>query len=184
MREAARALGLAVAHKPESQEICFVPDDDRAFLFAGSAAARPGDIVDRDGRVLGAHRGLAHYTVGQRRGLGVAAPHPLYVLALDAARNRVVVGPARDLAVREIVCDTIADFAGALAGAGPAPGDGPVIARLRHRHAGTPVAAWRREGDRLVVSLAEAACGVAPGQALVLYAQDLVLGGGRITGAA
>lgn len=179
VREAARALGLPVAEKAESQEICFVPDDDRAYLFAGGPAVAAGEIVDREGRVLGAHRGLAHYTVGQRRGLGVAAADPLYVLALDATRNRVVVGPAAALAVREIVCDDVVATADGLPVEGP-PSGRECVARIRHRHAGVAVAGWRRRADRLEVSLAAAARGVAPGQALVLYDGDLVLGGGRI----
>ena len=85
VRERARALGLETADKPESQEICFVPDGDRGFLFAAGGNDGPGPIVDTAGKVLGQHRGLVHYTVGQRRGIGVAASEPLYVLALDAA---------------------------------------------------------------------------------------------------
>ncbi len=183
VREAARALALPVAEKAESQEICFVPGDDRSPLFAGGTAAAAGEIVDRDGRVLGAHRGLAHYTVGQRRGLGVAAARPLYVLALDAPRNRVVVGPEAELVVREVACDEFVETSGPLPAAGP-PAGRACVARIRHRHAGVPVAGWRRDGDRLEVALAEPARGVAPGQALVLYEDDLVLGGGRIVGTA
>lgn len=183
VRDAARALGLPVAEKAESQEICFVPDDDRAPLFAGGAAAVAGEIVDREGRVVGAHRGLAHYTVGQRRGLGVAAARPLYVLALDAARNRVIVGPEEALAVREVFCDDFVATSGPLPASGPPAGQA-CVARIRHRHAGVRVAAWRRVDARLEVTLEEPARGVAPGQALVLYEDDLVLGGGRIVGAA
>jgi len=83
VRAAARVLGIPVADKPDSQEICFVPGDDRSFLFAEGAGTVPGPIVDTAGRELGTHRGLVHYTVGQRRGLGVAAGAPLYVVALD-----------------------------------------------------------------------------------------------------
>jgi len=183
VRAAARTLGLPVAEKAESQEICFVPGDDRAPLFAGGGAAVAGEIVDREGRVVGAHRGLAHYTVGQRRGLGVAAARPLYVLALDAPRNRVVVGPEEALVVTGVVCDDVVETSGALPAAGP-PAGRDCVARIRHRHAGVRVAGWRRLGDRLEVTLAEPARGVAPGQALVLYEDDLVLGGGRIVGAA
>jgi tRNA-uridine 2-sulfurtransferase len=183
VRDAARVLGLPVATKAESQEICFVPDDDRTSLFAGGAAAAAGEIVDREGRVVGAHRGLAHYTVGQRRGLGVAAAQPLYVLALDAPRNRVVVGPEEALVVREVVCDDVVETSGPLPETGP-PADRACVARIRHRHAGVRVAGWRRSDGRLEVALAEPARGVAPGQALVLYEDDLVLGGGRIVGTA
>ncbi len=184
VRAAAAALGLPVADRPESQEICFVPGDDRSFLFAGSDALAPGDIVDRAGRVLGRHRGLARYTVGQRRGLGVAAPAPLYVLGLDPARNRLVVGPEAALSVREVRCDRFVAAVPDLPAEGPPAGAGPWVARIRHRHAGAPVARWRVEGESLSVELAEPAAGVAPGQALVLYHDDLVLGGGRILAAA
>ncbi len=183
VRDAARALGLPVATKAESQEICFVPGDDRAFLFAGGVAAAAGEIVDREGRVVGVHRGLAHYTVGQRRGLGVAAAQPLYVLAIDAPRNRVVIGPEEALVVREVVCDDVVETSGPLPAAGP-PAGRACVARIRHRHAGVRVAGWRRGEGRLDVTLAEPARGVAPGQALVLYEDDLVLGGGRIVGTA
>lgn len=183
VRAAAAALGLPVAAKRESQEICFVPENDRAFLFA-PAQAEPGDIVDRQGRVLGRHRGLVHYTVGQRRGLGVAAAEPLYVLALEPERNRLVVGPARELGALRVACDRFVAAVDDLPPAGPPPADGPWLARIRHRHAGAPVTGWRIEGERLAVELAAPARGVAPGQALVLYRDDLVLGGGRIVAAA
>ena len=181
VRQAASALALPVAAKPESQEICFVPDGDRSFLFAGAEAATGGDIIDRHGSVLGQHRGLVHYTVGQRRGLGIATGQPLYVLALDRERNRLVVGPAPELAVSRIQCDrfiaTVEDF----------PEQGPPtevpgfwMARIRHGHQGAPVADWCRAGQELSVTLDGSAAGVAPGQALVLYHDDIVLGGGRI----
>jgi len=181
VREAARALDLPVANKHDSQEICFVPDGDRTFLFREPPACEPGDIVDVHGRILGRHRGLVHYTVGQRRGLGIAAPEPLYVLSLDRQRNRLVVGPERELGVRRIKCD---GFVPSVAGF---PVDGPgewqgrsCVVRIRHRHAGAPVQAWHLRGDCLEVQLADEVRGAAPGQALVLYHADQVLGGGRI----
>jgi tRNA-specific 2-thiouridylase len=178
VRAAAAALGLESAGRPDSQEICFVPDDDRGFLFADRAVRGPGDIVDAAGRVLGRHEGLEKYTVGQRRGLGVAAPAPLYVLRLDAAANRLVVGAAADLAVDRIRCD-------GWRGLAPLPADGPDdgivwTAQLRHRHEGVPVAGWRRDGNAMSVELAVSAAAAAPGQFLVLYADERVMGGGRI----
>lgn len=176
VRRAARDLGLSVAEKQDSQEICFVPDDDRSFLFA--EADQPGEVVNRQGEVLGSHRGLVHYTVGQRKGLGIAADRPLYVVALDRETNRVVLGYREELAVTGIVADR---FTPALDGFPDTMPDGEVfLARVRHRHAGTPVAGWTRQGDHLEVVLAEPVEGVAPGQAVVLYAGDAVLGGGRI----
>ncbi|MCB1181796.1 tRNA 2-thiouridine(34) synthase MnmA [bacterium] len=184
VRAAAAALGLPVATKRDSQEICFVPDGDRSFLFAEHAdgpATRPGDIVDRSGRVLGRHRGLIHYTVGQRKGLGVAAPEPLYVLELDLAGGRLVVG-AREETLRTRVVATGWQAAGPqLPAQGEvAAGDEPVVARIRHRHGGARVAAWRLAAGRLELDLAEPVDAPAPGQACVLYRGDVVLGGGRI----
>ncbi len=184
VRRAAQALDLPVATKPESQEICFVPDGDRSFLFPEAQANRPGSIVDRQGRVLGRHRGLVHYTVGQRRGLGIAGPKPLYVLRVEVAGNRLVVGGKAELGVTTIVCDGF--FAGTdeFPGAGPPRTDNPatsrVVARIRHRHTGAPVRSWRLAGDRLTVDLGRPVHGAAPGQALVLYDDDVVLGGGHI----
>lgn len=193
VREAARELGLEVADRRDSQEICFVPDDDRSFLFAGGAgeaagATTPGPVVDRAGRVLGSHRGLAHYTVGQRKGLGIAAPEPLYVLALEPAGNRLVVGPREALLRTRLVADRFVAQADGFPARWPVAGDGPwaqarPVAQVRHRHGGAAVAGWRREGDRLEVDLAEPVAGAAPGQGLALYDGDRVLGGGRLLGA-
>jgi tRNA-specific 2-thiouridylase len=100
VRREALKLGLRVAEKAESQEVCFIPDDDYPrFLEArkGKGILKPGEIVDRQGRVLGFHRGLPSYTIGQRRGLGIAAPHPYYVLALDCENNRVIAGGKEEL---------------------------------------------------------------------------------------
>ncbi len=191
VRAAAAALGLSVAGKPDSQEICFVPDDDRTVLFgdlaaAGDPATLPGEITDTAGRVLGRHRGLIHYTVGQRRGLGIAAERPLYVLALDPERRRLTVGYREELARTIVKGDS---FVGAVAGlpAGWRRGE-PLLEwetpeptlRIRHRHQGAPVSGWERMGDHLTVSLAEPVSGAAPGQGMVLYAGDVVLGGARI----
>ncbi|MFO7654742.1 MAG: tRNA 2-thiouridine(34) synthase MnmA [Candidatus Krumholzibacteriia bacterium] len=197
VRAAARALQLPMADKPESQEICFVPDGDRSFLFPDPVVHVPGEIVDGRGRVLGRHRGLVHYTVGQRRGLGVAAPRPLYVLELDPEGNRLVVGSREDLARTRIVCDAVVGTGSALAGSGPpapwsgsaaeerAAGEGEVLARIRHGQRGLPVGGWRWCDGTLVVELAEPAHGVAPGQALVLHTarEGRILGGGRIVAA-
>ncbi|MDD5719463.1 MAG: tRNA 2-thiouridine(34) synthase MnmA [Candidatus Krumholzibacteria bacterium] len=180
VRAAAHALGLAVADKPESQEICFVPDGDRSVLFAASHAGRPGPIVDRRGRVLGTHRGLIHYTVGQRRGLNVAYTEPLYVLALEPADNRLVVGTLAELGVRRLVCDRFQPAVAGLPAEGPAAGTGDCQVRVRHRHAGARVTAWHQSADVLTVDLAEPVYGAAPGQGLTLYEGDRVLGAGRL----
>lgn len=174
VRQAAAALGLESARRPESQEICFVPDDDRGFLF-DAADGRPGDIVDREGAVLGRHRGLVHYTVGQRRGLGIAAAQPLYVTALDPRRNVVVAGPREELAVVRVEAD------GCRWLRRPAADAKGLAAQLRHRDPGHAVRSLQLADDRCRVELAAAAEGVAPGQFLVLEDDGEILGGGRIT---
>lgn len=180
VREGAVRLGLPVAGQAESQEVCFLPDDDRSRLFPAGPVGlvQGGDIVDRRGRVLGRHRGLVHYTVGQRRGLKVAAAEPLYVLELEAAAGRLVVGTRDQLRTERVIADrfqrAVTDFPEAGLPAGE------VTARIRHRHRGVRVRSWRLVDQRIEVEFAEAAVGVAPGQALVLYQGDVVLGGGRI----
>ncbi len=182
VRRAAGELGIAVADKRDSQEICFVPDGDRAFLFGDDQATRSGEIVDRQGKVLGTHKGLIHYTVGQRRGLGIAAPEPLYVLSLDLSTSRLVVGQRHELATNGVLADGFAPAVPDFPPEGPEPGK-PVHARLRHRHGGALVKTWNLANDGTMrVELAEPVDGAAPGQGLVLYQDDVVLGGGRIVG--
>ena len=195
VREVARELGIRAAGKRDSQEICFVPEGDRSFLFeqiedGDNRALVSGDIVDRSGRILGRHRGLIHYTVGQRKGLGVAAPDPLYVLELDLAGGRLVVGPQKELQTLTVAGD---DFVSAVPDIPlrwcrndplpdiPGTGGADVVLRIRHRHGGARVRGWSLEGGRIRVDLLEPVSAAAPGQGLVLYAGDMVLGGGRIT---
>jgi len=180
VRRAASELGIAVAQKRDSQEICFVPDGDRTFLFEDDLATRPGDIVDKQGVVRGTHKGLIHYTVGQRRGLGIAAPEPLYVLSLDLEKSQLVVGHRDELSVSGVVADGFVAAVPDFPAEGPVAGK-PVHARLRHRHNGAQVKSWCLSDDgTLRVELSNSVDGAAPGQALVLYQDDLGLGGGRI----
>jgi tRNA-uridine 2-sulfurtransferase len=178
-RAHARRLGLPLAGKAESQDICFVPRGHYSDLVARLRpdAMRPGEIVDaRDGRVLGRHDGAARFTVGQRRGLGVAAAEPLYVVGVDAARARVAVGPrGAGLAGAAVLAE-----ANWLGGAVP---EGKV--EVRHRYNGRPSAGRlsaaidRAAGDARV-EFAEPQAGVAPGQACVAYEGTRLLGGGWI----
>ncbi len=170
VRAIAQEMGLIVAMKPDSQDICFVPDGDYASVVR---KIRPdaeigGDIVHLDGRILGQHKGLIHYTVGQRKGLEVGGqPVPLYVIRLDPAHQRVIVGPREALAVqaaRIIDANWLTEF-----------GSRPVMAKVRSMS--RPVAA-RLDGEWLRFDVPE--YGVAPGQAAVLYDGDRVLGGGWI----
>lgn len=170
VRELAAELGLGVAGKADSQDICFVPDGDYASLVKKLRpdAESQGDIVDESGRKLGAHKGLIHFTVGQRRGLEIGgAPEPYYVLRLDPATREVVVGPKSALAVRAARIENINWLGGEHAG--------PMTVKVRSLAKPVPA---RLEGDRVVFETPE--YGVAPGQAAVLYAGDRVLGGGWI----
>ena len=183
-RELARRFGLAVADKQDSQDICFVPTGHYAQVIERlrPGAAGPGDIVDLDGRVLGRHDGIIHFTVGQRRGLGVAAGMPLYVVRLDAATRRVVVGPREALRTSRIRLREVNWL-----------GDGAVDEALdsrrevfvKVRSTRPPQPAWLRRGERGVeVELIASEDGVSPGQACAFYdaaqGQARVLGGGII----
>ncbi len=175
-RRLAERFGLPVAAKPDSQDLCFAPSGDAGAFLASTAPQllREGDVVDRDGRVLARHGGAATFTVGQRRGLGVSGPDPSYVLELDAGANRVVVGPGELLARKRVVADRVSWVSGR------AP-TGPFEAEVLLRYRGNDVAAViEARGDRLHVELREPQRGVAPGQSLVVYDGDELLGGARI----
>lgn len=179
-RRHAERLGLPVACKPDSQELCFAPSGD-AGGFLGTVAPhlmREGEVVDPDGRVLARHAGAAAFTVGQRRGLGVSRPEPTYVLEIDAPANRVVVGPDELLERRGLVADRVCWVAG-----GPPTVDAPFEAEVRIRYRGEDVpSVLRAEADRLRVEFRLPQRGVAPGQSVVVYRGDELLGGGRIVG--
>jgi tRNA-specific 2-thiouridylase len=183
-RAAAREFGLAVAEKHDSQDICFVPNGKYADVIERLRpdAAVAGDIVHIDGRRLGRHDGIIHYTIGQRRGIGVAVGEPLYVVHLDPAGNRVIVGPREALATRRLHLRSVNWLGdGALA---ELPEDGlDVYARVRSTRTPLPARLSVIDGH-VAVDLSESESGVAPGQACVLYENDLpgarVLGGGFI----
>ena len=170
VREVARELAPAVADKPDSQDICFVPDGDYAKVVekVRPDAAVPGEIVDRAGRVLGGHRGLIHFTVGQRRGLELGGQaEPLYVLRLEPEAGRVVVGPKRALAVASVRLGAVNWL-----------GEGRQCAlTAKVRSLAKPVPA-RFDGETVRFERPE--YGVSPGQAAVLYDGERLLGGGWI----
>lgn len=192
VRDAASALGLNVASKPDSQEICFVPDDDYAGLVERRRPelASAGSVLTVDGQPLGEHAGQHRYTIGQRRGLGIAAADPLYVVSKDPQANTVTVGPADALACAAVEV-------GEANWLGPIPTDGAAVlvryrahglecaARVRHLEDGDRPTPSGRPG-RFALRFAEPQRAIAPGQAAVLYDPehpDLVLGGGWIESA-
>ncbi|HNP71879.1 MAG TPA: tRNA 2-thiouridine(34) synthase MnmA [Kouleothrix sp.] len=178
VRALAAERGLASADRPESQDICFVPGGDYRNLLREERpeSLRPGPIVDLAGREIGRHQGLPLYTIGQRRGLGVAAGEPLYVTALDASRNAVVVGPAAALERRSLEATQVT-FVG-----GEWP-EAPFECLAQIRSHADPVAAQVTPGaaGQVTVEFARPQRAVTPGQAVVLYDGEVVLGGGRIS---
>ena len=178
VRARARRLALVTADKPESQDICFVPDDDyRGFLRRRAPEVfRPGAVVDRLGTTLGAHGGIAGFTVGQKRGLGLAAGRPLYVIDLDPERNTVTVGGAAELE-RDRLVATAVNFIAC------APPTSPlrVAAKIRHSHQPAPATVRALEGDAAEVVFDTPQRAVSPGQSVVFYDGDVVVGGGVIS---
>ncbi len=169
-RAEAAAAGLAVAERRESQEACFLAGDDyRAFLGRNGLKADPGAIVDEDGAELGRHDGYWRYTPGQRRGIGVAAPVPLYAIRTDRATNTVIVGPRTSLARTRV----------GARGRLHVPLD-RVEAKLRYRSPSVPARVTPRPGG-FELELDEPAFGVAPGQVVALYDDDAVVGSGVVS---
>lgn len=180
VRERADDMDLGVADKPDSTEICFVPDQDYRSVLEEETPEQieSGPILTTDGEKVGEHPGYQYFTVGQRRGLGIAMGEPMYVVELDPERNAVVVGNREE-----------AQFTGCLAGdVNWVSIDPPEIGEKRDalvqiRYNGSPIPAtfWRDEPDRLRIEFGESLHGVSPGQAAVLYRDDLLLGGGWMT---
>jgi tRNA-specific 2-thiouridylase len=177
VRELAARHGLANARKADSQEICFVTRGDAAGFVALRAPGRlrDGDIVSTDGEVLGRHGGVHRFTVGQRRGLGLSAPEPRYVVAIDAENAQVVVGSAAEASRTELSVRDVSWVAGE-----PPPSAVECVVKVRHRHEGERGRVAPGRGATADVRLARPVRGVAPGQAAVFYVGDEVLGGGRI----
>ena len=177
-RKMAKELGLSVADKPDSQEICFVPNDDyKAFLKERiPKSLRPGNIVDTTGKVLGRHQGVQLYTVGQRKGLGLAVGKPLYVIAVDAARNQVIVGSDEDVFAKELIASdlnfiTIDSL------------DRPLQVEAKIRYSAQPAAATITPlpNGQVNVRFEALQRAITPGQSVVFYHGDIVVGGGIIT---
>ena len=175
VRKIARELGLALHDKPDSQEVCFVPDDDYARLLETRApeALRGGEIVDQDGRVVGTHAGYARYTIGQRRGLGVAAGEPMYVTAIDPAAARVTIGPRPCLMSDRLTAS----------GANwhvDADGSFDATVQIRYNHRGAPARVTVTGRETFEVDFAEPLSAITPGQGAAVYDGEMLLGGGWI----
>jgi tRNA-specific 2-thiouridylase len=177
VRELARALGLATAQKPDSQDVCFVRDRDKdGFLRKELGAAdEPGPITDAAGNVLGTHRGLLGYTIGQREGLGLALGRAAYVVAIDQPNNRLVVGSREELLSRSLTAERVNWVS-------IAPPREPLraLAKIRSRHEAAPALVSPESDGTAQVAFDEPQSAVTPGQAVVFYEGDVVLGGGWI----
>jgi tRNA-specific 2-thiouridylase len=179
VRAHAARLGLSVWDKPESQDLCFVPDGDYAgFMVRKLGETRgttPGPFVDLEGRRLGTHRGIIHYTVGQRKGLGIAAAEPLYVISIDAASGTVVLGPRTALDAPGLVTEP----ANWLRATPVAPGTRADV-QIRYHHRPAPARLHPLADGRVEVRFETPQTAVTPGQACVFYDGDRVLGGAPI----
>ena len=167
IRRMARELALPVAHKPDSQEICFIPDHDYAG-FIREQVGKPlptGNFVDRQGRVLGRHAGITHYTVGQRKGLNLAMGHPVFVVEIRPETNEVVIGDSEEVFTDSLICHG---------------GSMDVDARIRYNHKGAPCTIRQIGEDLVECRFREKVRAVTPGQAVVFYDGDYVVGGGTI----
>jgi tRNA-specific 2-thiouridylase len=177
VRAYAERIGLAVAAKPDSQELCFVPDHDYVGFLSRRRRdlERRGVIIDESGETVGHHGGVHRFTVGQRKGLGVSAPTPLYVLRIDAESATVTVGPRSALKRTSLTASEVNWVAAGVSGAWL-----PAAAQIRHRHQAAPGRVRALDGTRAEFEFAEPQTAVTPGQAVVFYQGDEVVGGGWI----
>ncbi len=178
VRDQARSYGLATADRPESQDICFIPDNNyRRFLQAETPESiRPGPIFDQEGRHIGRHQGLPLYTVGQRKGLSLSSPQPLFVTAIDVEQNALIVGPADSVLRDSFVVENV----------GFVSGDWPeqsfdCLIQVRARAKAVEACVTPIDDQRLQVRFAQPQRAITPGQAAVMYVGDQVLGGGPIS---
>lgn len=177
IREIAQKIGLNVAHKPDSMEICFVPDQDYAkFIEENSGCRIPeGNFVTADGTVIGRHKGITHYTVGQRKGLNLSMGHPVFVTEIRPETNEVVIGDAGDVFTDRLVCSNLNFMS-----MEDITEDTPVVAKIRYNHPGQKAIVRRISEDQAEVLFEEPVRAVTPGQAVVFYDGDYVAGGGTI----
>jgi tRNA-specific 2-thiouridylase len=174
VRKLAEERGLSTASQRESHDICFISDGDYRALLARYLPSQPGDITDISGKTLGKHHGLAHYTVGQRQGLGLSSAERQYVLRLDTQNNRLVVGSENQLLSQRLIARELSWVAGK-----PPPNSAGITARIRYRSLEAPVT-LSLNTETAEVEFHEPQRAVAPGQAIVFYQSDTALGGGII----
>lgn len=179
VRRLAREFGLPVAEKGDSQEVCFIPGDDYVAFLEGSAglADTRGEIVHLDGTVLGRHGGTHRYTIGQRKGLGIAWKEPLYVVAIDTKQNRVVAGEQQHVLAPGLLAEEVSWIQL------PAEGEFGSTCKIRYRHQPVDCRVKVLEGGSCEVRFSQPQKAVTPGQSVVFYRGDEVLGGGRIVSA-
>ena len=182
IRWIAQEAGLPVAHKPDSQEICFIPDHDYAAYIereAGERVPKPGNFVTRDGQVLGRHLGITHYTVGQRKGLNLAMGHPVFVVEIRPETDEVVIGEEEDVFGDTLYCNHI-NYMGMADLIRPRE----VVAKIRYAHGGERCVIERVAEDAIKCTFVKPVRAITPGQAVVFYEDGYVLGGGSIMGTA
>jgi tRNA-specific 2-thiouridylase len=177
VRKRAQALGLSVAERPESQEICFVPDNDYAGFLQSRIpeAFHPGPVVDSENRTLARHKGIVHYTIGQRRGMGISAAHPLYVLSILSDKNTIVVGPEEELYGKALLASrlnviSLEKITKSLR----------IKARIRYKHREAKALVTPLDSDKVRVEFERPQRAITPGQSVVFYDGDMVVGGGII----
>ena len=180
IRKIAEEAGLPVAHKPDSQEICFIPDHDYAAYIereAGDRVPKTGNFVTRDGKVLGHHLGITHYTVGQRKGLNLSMGHPVFVVEIRPGTNEVVIGEAEDVFGDTLYCNQI-NYMGMADLLKPRD----VLAKIRYAHGGEKCVIEQVTEDVIKCTFMKPVRAITPGQAVVFYEDGYVLGGGSIIG--
>jgi len=178
IRSMAQKIGLRTANKPDSQEICFIPDNDYAGFIereAGDQTPSVGNFVTKEGKVLGQHKGITHYTIGQRKGLGIAMGTPVFVTEIRPETNEVVLGSNEDVFGISLYADhlnfmSISDLIGEM----------EVTAKIRYSHKGAPCMIYKAGEDRVFCEFQEPVRAITPGQAIVFYQGDIVVGGGTI----
>ena len=180
IRQIAKEAGIPVAEKKDSMEICFIPDNDYASFIekkAGERVPGPGNFVTKDGKIVGQHKGITHYTIGQRKGLNLSMGHPVFVTKICPKTGEVVVGENEDVFSNTLICDKV-NFMGMENLDEPRK----VMAKIRYAHKGDICLLEKINETQIKCTFENPVRAITPGQAVVFYEQDYVLGGGTIVG--